>query len=398
MPRMRIMVVLMLVLLAHSALAEQSTPRIAVFTVAQTPFWNLVGTFAEAAGASLDAEVDIFNLDLNRVRFRELIDQAVSDESAGYDALVFPNFLKTASGALKTCELNRIVCVLYNGDLEDNERRALGKPGENLQYWAGHLVPGDAAASEQMTHILAKAAREQTPQGSLEMFGVNGYRFDQPAVDRAAGLNRALAADPGLKMQQVVYTDWSEEDAYLRTQKLLERYPRTRIIWSGNYRSATGVLKALEDAEWVPGRDVKVNSFGFGGSAMDELAEGRIEVTAGGHFMEGAWSVVVAYDAIMSSRGGEPSSHYDLKTPLLIVTRDNLEKVRRVMSRLEMNPERLRQVSFARYSRMYGNSSEEYRFSAMDVFDVLDENVTSTEPGPVVAGRKPGVAANQSGK
>ncbi|KAA1176236.1 substrate-binding domain-containing protein [Marinobacter salinexigens] len=382
--RMRVLVALMLMAFSHPGMAELR-PRIAVFTVADTPFWTLVSRFAEAAGDSLNADVDVFNLQLNRVRFRELMDEVISDETSGYDALVFPNFLKTAAGALKTCELNRIVCVLYNGDLEDNERRTLGKPGQHLQYWAAHLVPGDANASETMTQILVQSAREQRPQGALQMFGVNGYRFDQPAVDRAAGLNRVLAADPGLHMHQVVYTDWSEDDAHFRTQRLLERYPETRIIWSGNYRSTSGVLRALHEAGWVPGKDVKVNSFGFGGSAMEELAGGEIEVTAGGHFMEGAWSVVVAYDAVMASKGAKSLEYYDLKTPLLIVTRENLAKVRRVMSLLEQQPDRLRRVDFARYSRVRGNQDGPHEFSAMDVFDALDEYEASAESSPVIA-------------
>lgn len=377
--------ILILLLCFSQLVCSQPRPVIGVFVVSGTPFWTWVSRFAEAAGHSLGADVQVFNAQLNRVRFLEQFRAAATGRERHYDALVFPNFLHTAPHALDICERNRVVCVLFNSDLSAEEQARVGRPGERLRYWVGHMVPDDVSASEAMTKALVRVAQDRLTAAPVHMIGINGYRYDQPAIARELGLRQALAAETGLLLQQVVHTDWSEEDAYIRTRRLLRRYPDTSIVWSGNYRSTTGILRALREADRQPGRDVWVNSFGLEGNALEELAAGEIEVTAGGHFMEGAWALILAYDALAET--DTIRSYHSIQTPLLMVTRDNLTEVRRAMALISRDSERLSRVDFTVYSRAHGVERDDYDFSIMSVLEALAKS------SPVGARRQSGVLA-----
>lgn len=377
--------ILILLLFFSQFTCSQPKPTIGVFVVSDTPFWAWVGRFAEAAGHSLGADVQVFNAQLNRVLFLKQFRAAAAGRERHYDALVFPNFLHTAPYALDICERNRVVCVLFNSDLSADEQTRVGRPGERLKYWVGHMVPDDIRASEAMTEVLVRVARNRLPEAPVHMIGVNGYRYDQPAIARELGLRKALAAETGIHLRQVVHTDWSEMDAYVRTRRLLKRYPDTGIVWSGNYRSTTGILRALREADLQPGRDVWVNSFGLEGNALEELAAGEVEVTAGGHFMEGAWALILAYDALAET--DTTRSYHSQQTPLLMVTRDNLAEVRQAMGLISSDSERLSRVDFTVYSRAHGVERDDYDFSIMRVLQALAKS------GPVGAGRQSGMLA-----
>ncbi|MCP5207703.1 MAG: hypothetical protein H7A01_10905 [Hahellaceae bacterium] len=73
---------------------------------------------------------------------------------------------------------------------------------------------------------------------------------------------------------------------------------------------------------------------------------GSIAVAAGGHYVEGAWSVVMAYDYLMGRRyTPEDAVKY---TPLLIV-RKAISLVRQALVQLQNNPETLDKANFSRF-------------------------------------------------
>ncbi|MDX1756167.1 MAG: ABC transporter substrate-binding protein [Marinobacter sp.] len=359
---------------------DSRPPRIGVFLVADTPFWNRVALFARAAGESLGAEIEVFNAGLDRVRMMRQLDWAARGVHGSFDALVFPNFLQTAVYMLEACERERITCVLFNSDLDAQEGALLGQPERRFRYWTAHLVPDDVQASAAMTQALVDRAAATRPERPLSMVGVNGYRADAPAVAREQGMRRVIEARDDVRIRQVVYTDWSGEDAYTRTLGLYHRYHELDFIWSANYRSTTGILRALKMAGASPGYDVFVNSFGLGAEMFRQLADGEIEITAGGHFVEGAWAVILAFDALLTPQS--EVSGIKLHTPLLLVTQDNLDDVRLALERLESEPERVFDVDFRQFSRRGQPEPRDYRFSFEPILRALIEGAGATL-GPV---------------
>jgi hypothetical protein len=59
---------------------------------------------------------------------------------------------------------------------------------------------------------------------------------------------------------------------------------------------AFGAMQAFEKRGGVPGTDAFFSGVNTSKEAMDGLANGRLSALAGGHFICGAWAVVMIYD------------------------------------------------------------------------------------------------------
>ena len=315
--------------------------------------------FAKSAAEDLDIKLTVFDADANRILMLRQFKEAQS-QAGQFDLLIFPNFLKTAPIALAGCESSKIPCILYNSDLSEESKIRVGSPGEKNKYWIGQLIPDDEGSAYAISRTLFTKAHEVMP-GPVSMVAVNGFNADSPAIKREQGLRKALDQDFSVLLRQVFYTDWSEDDAYRRTRGFLIRYPKTEIIWSANYRTTNGVLRALYDANRRPGQDILINSYDIDPKSLDHIRDGIVTVSAGGHYVEGAWAVVMGFDYLQGYRlrGQDKIIH----TPLLLVTQDNLHEVSAALVHLEQQPDRLSLADFSAYSITKNPNQRHYNFS-----------------------------------
>ncbi|WP_165495689.1 ABC transporter substrate-binding protein [Marinobacter halodurans] len=348
--------------------------RMALFLPDDTPFWNRVALFARAAAGDLDVQLTVFDADADRLKLLRQLDQ-VSGTPDRFDAWLFPNFLRTAEDFLVRCQRLETACILFNSGLADDRP---GTPRHPNPHWIAQLIPDDTGSSMAVTRELIRQARQGNTQRPITIAGVNGYQADAPAIKREEGLRKVVAEARGVKLKQVFYTDWGARQAYIRTTGLLHRYPDVNVIWSANYRTTNGILRALEDKGLSPGRDVLVNAYDINPQALNQVSEGRVAVTAGGHYVEGAWAVILAHDYLAGRDFQDQGLVFH--TPLLIVTRDNVETIRAVLGRIEQEPESLYRVDFSRYSRAANPDLEDYDFSLQDLLRDYQE-VWALEPG-----------------
>jgi ABC-type sugar transport system substrate-binding protein len=116
------------------------------------------------------------------------------------------------------------------------------------------------------------------------------------AVEREKGLQRALADAPGVQLEQLVHSAWQRDKARRQLAGLLRRWPQTNLIWAANDPMALGALDALRDRGAAPGRDVLVMGLNLSAEALQEVHDGRMLASAGGHFLGGAWALVLLRD------------------------------------------------------------------------------------------------------
>jgi ABC-type sugar transport system substrate-binding protein len=107
---------------------------------------------------------------------------------------------------------------------------------------------------------------------------------------------RALTEAPDVVLDQVVYAGWNREKAEEQAAWLFERYTDARIVWAASDVMAFGAMKAWERRGGKPGRDAWFSGVNTSKEAFDALHEGRLAAVAGGHFITGAWSLVMIYD------------------------------------------------------------------------------------------------------
>ncbi|WP_431687273.1 ABC transporter substrate-binding protein [Hahella sp. NBU794] len=355
-------------LLFYCCAANAAQYRFALLIPNDTPFWSRVALFAQSAAEDLNVELHVLDGDADRHLMLRQFERLLK-ERRKFDAIIFPNFLQTAETFIPLCESSPVICVLYNSGLEGEAAERLGSPKQRFEHWIAQLLPDDIGSATAVTVALIRDVRASAPGRRVNMIAVNGFAADGPAIAREKGLRTAVGLFDDVTLNQVVYTDWSAEDAESRTMGLLERFPDTNAIWSANYRTTVGVLAALEKYQRTPGRDVWVNSYDINPTSLRQVSEGALTITAGGHYVEGAWAVILAFDHLQGKR--RPVATSVFHTPLLLANHRNAGKIIAVLKRLEDYPQTLRKVDFSRYSLTLNPAISAYNFSLESVIEQM---------------------------
>ena len=67
-------------------------------------------------------------------------------------------------------------------------------------------------------------------------------------------------------------------------------------LWAANDPMALGAITALREAGYKPGVDVVVGGLNWSQGGVERVLKGEMIVTHGGHFLGGAWAMVVLRD------------------------------------------------------------------------------------------------------
>lgn len=81
-----------------------------------------------------------------------------------------------------------------------------------------------------------------------------------------------------------------------QSEWLFERHPHARLVWAGNDLMAFGAMQSWEKRGGKPGVDAWFSGINTSREALDAIKTGRLTALAGGHFITGAWSIVMLYD------------------------------------------------------------------------------------------------------
>lgn len=235
------------------------------------------------------------------------------------------------------------VLMVFNGISDLSQRKLSGAPREKYKLWLGTLEP----RAEDAGYLTAKALIEKgraaawaTKGGSLHMVALSGDKLTPSSFLRAQGMRRAVVEAGDVVLDQEVFSGFNRERAAEQMAWLLQRYPQTRLVWAGNDLMAFGAMDAARSHHLQPGRDLLFSGINTSTEAMNALRSGELGALAGGHFMLGAWALVVVYD------------HHHGRD---FAQREGLEMVQPMFSLF--NPEQA-----ARFSQMYGDG----RFEAID--------------------------------
>jgi len=135
----------------------------------------------------------------------------------------------------------------------------------------------------------------ETPnEGTI--LAIDGMLANNAAVDRAAGLQKALAENPGVKLLDEQPADWDTKKALALTETWLAKYPDVDGIWCACDDMAIGVVQALK----AKGLNGKIKTTGVDGTtaAIAGVESGDIVCTiANNGWMQAGYGVAYAYAA-----------------------------------------------------------------------------------------------------
>ena len=213
------------------------------------------------------------------------------------DYLVVVNEKQVAAEIVRMCAGTGIKVFLLLNDLSPEQKNALHTEG-GLAPVIGSLVPDNEEAGYLMaTSLIAEGQRKGlVGEGGSSLIALGGDRATAAATLREAGLRRALAEHPEVRLAQLVYGEWSQDRARQQTAILLARYPEARLVWAANDQMAFGAMEAAEADGLAPGRSVLFTGLNNSVEAMRARASGRLSVLVAGHFSAGGWALVMLHD------------------------------------------------------------------------------------------------------
>ena len=264
-------------------------------------FWNQVNATMLAAASQLGIDVDIRETDRSRDKAIAFAKDFASRQPA-LDYLIASNDVDAGGEVIKIADAAHLKLIFLNNDLEPKDWAEYGEPRTKYKSWLGSITPDHEGAGYGMaTAILTEAARVKTNR-PLRVLALTGDAATPASVERVRGLKRGIDVitkllGPGsVDLVDVRYLDWTAATAEKSVREFTQTGPRIDALWAANDPMALGAMTALRAGGYVPGKDVLIGGLNWSQDAVDKVLDGEMVVTEGGHFLLGAWAMVVLRD------------------------------------------------------------------------------------------------------
>jgi ABC-type sugar transport system substrate-binding protein len=256
------------------------------------------------------------------------------------------------------------VFVLLNTFVED-QIEEMEKPRVKFHSFLGSLVPDNSAAGYLLARTLFDKARQEghgATGGKIEVIAINGDFVTPAAIARNVGMHLAVAETEGIDLRQVFVGQWNREKAYLQAQGALFRYPELSVIWAANDPMALGALDAVREAGKISGKDIMIGGVNWDLPALLEIRDGGMVASAGGHFMAGAWALVLLYDYFHGRDFADIGT--ELQLPLFsLLDRQGVVRYLAVFGDGDWT-----KIDFRKFSRILNPDQQRYDFSMEKVY------------------------------
>lgn len=324
-------------------------------------FWVSVSQFMQAAAHDLGIQLEVLYAERDSVR---MIDnaKAVAARQKKPDYLLAVNEKLVAPEIIRLTATSGIKVFLINNTLTDAQKREVGEARSGAKHWIGSLEPNNEDAGYRMANaLIAEGKRLNLAQdGKLNLIAVSGDKSTGAAVDREAGLKRALGEHPEVRFRQLVYGEWNQARAREQVDVLLARYPDTQLVWSANDLMAFGAIEAAEKRGYAVGQKLLFTGLNNSVAAMEARASGRLSVLATGHFTTGGWAMVLLYDYHHGKDFAEVGPIHRVEPLFVLLDATQAKRFLEVFGEGRFAP-----VDFRAYSRVRNPGLKEYRFSVL---------------------------------
>ncbi|MBV9673034.1 MAG: sugar ABC transporter substrate-binding protein [Verrucomicrobia bacterium] len=196
-------------------------------------------------------------------------------------------------------------------------------PWDRNPYFVCYITYDNLKYGEATANELIKAIG-----GSGGIVALGGIPASDAATNRRAGLDKAIAANPGVKLLDFQIANWKSTDALPIVGAWLTRFgDQIKGIWCANDDMAVGALEALR-AENLAG---KVLVTGIDGIklAIDGIRAGEFVATVSWDpYWQGSMGLSIAYGAKTGKfdPAKEPHEHREFYATGVLVTKENADE------------------------------------------------------------------------
>ena len=338
-------------------------------------FWQAVSQTMSAAASSLGFELEILYSDRQWPKMlsngRSLMSRIEKP-----DYLILVNEHQQAPELMLLAEKQGIKTILLLNSLTPEQTRLHGGPRQQIKHWLGSLTPDNNIAGYEIATSVIAAAREAGggADGQIDMIALAGDFKTPASLSRLQGLQRALEQNKDVSLDRRFTVNWSFEKAHRQTELWLRSQQPLDAIWAANDPIALGSIKALKEAGKQPGKDVMVAGLNWSAEALTLVQNGEMTLTHGGHFLAGAWIMVLLYDydngtdfapiegktaaAAKASAEAGANERFNVRFPMTAIDSKNVGAYKKLLG--DSNWSR---IDFKRFSRNLNPGLSEYDFS-----------------------------------
>lgn len=321
-------------------------------------FWQMVVDFMQAAADDLGIELEVVSSP-----FDHLLSIRQAKEVATRP--IHPDYLITGNEKGNGGEIIRIadragipVFLFSNGFIDEADLKLYGQPRQHFPLWIGQLIPDNYGAGYTMgTTLIASADSRnlRSRDNHINILAIGGTRMTHASEERLRGLRDAMAAASApTRLLQVVHGNWDYEDGRQLGHGLLSRHQDVQVLWAANDSMALGAMDAAADLARIPGQDLLFAGCGWYGPALERILHGELTTSVGGHFMDGAWALVMLYDY----HHGIDFISDPWQSTMFAIDRDTLASYHALFGNREWD-----MIDFTRYSKMKNPGLTSYDFS-----------------------------------
>jgi PAS domain S-box-containing protein len=294
--------------------------EVAIFIPREDPFWKKAVLFTEEAANDLGMKLRVYNANDDPDK---MIAQVRKTVRSGIDGIIFSTYQNTGERILRIAEKNSVPSILINSQLPQADLL----PRTKYAYWIGSVLPDDEKTGSVLIQQLINEAR----QSGIERFNVlalEGNPKDESSIARIRGLRSFMKHLKEVNSFKIVAGNWNQ----IKAQEIFLSYYKTQsdvnIVWCANDNMALGVLKAIKELGLE--EKIVVGGVDWDKAAQEAILSGRMHVSVGGHFLDGAWAAVLLYDYLNGIDFANERLQFE--SPMVGITRANLEKFSPVLS------------------------------------------------------------------
>ncbi len=334
-----------------------------------TDFWPTTKLFVTAAAADLGIDLDIYYANANFVLMLQQVEEALSNKETRPDGMIFHNWKGNGEKMLQIAEKYGVKSFVFNAGFPRNH--PVGNPREKYKHWIGKMYPDDEHAGYLLARNLIEAAEnlpDRKNHGALGMVALEGNRLSEASNLRTRGLKRALGEGQDVMLHQYFHTKWSKELGRNAFSMTLQRYPETTVFWTASESMAIGVIEEAAKAGLVPGKDFVTGGVDLLPHNFHYLQTRKMSVSIGGHYLEGAWALIVLYDYLRGHDFKKQQS-VTFKTKMIAVSGKNINEFGDLAELI--TPENIERADFTKYSKAYNPGVHAYHFPTGEVLKQL---------------------------
>jgi ABC-type sugar transport system substrate-binding protein len=263
-------------------------------------YWVTAAQGMQAAAHSLGMTFEVRYAQREPLKTLEIAREMVARPAGKRpDYIVVTDDYSVADRLLAIIDPAGVKTFLAYSSIPVDQRGGIGSPRGKYKGWLGSLEPQAEDAGYLTARALIERGKKERafgPDGKLHMLAIAGDRSTPSSINRNQGMRRAVAEAPMVVLEEEVYAAWARENAAQQAESLYRRYPDVKLVWAGNDLMAFGAMAAWEKRGGKPGVDAWFSGINTSTEALEAVKSGRLTSLAGGHFITGAWALVMIYD------------------------------------------------------------------------------------------------------